>query len=294
MNTFRTTVLLAVLTALLVWAGDLMGGRQGAVIALIFAGGMNFFSYWFSDKMVIAMYHGQEITANDDPELYGIVQDLAQRAGLPMPRVYILPQDTPNAFATGRNPQHAAVAVTQGIRRILTKRELAGVLGHELTHVINRDILVSTIAATLAGAISYLAYMAQWAMIFGAGRDRDRDEGGGGVFGLLFMMIVAPLVAMLIQMAVSRSREYGADDGGAKITGDPLALASALRKLQMASENIPLQVNQATANATAHLFIVNPLTLGGLRTLFSTHPPIEERIARLEKMVGSGGAISRH
>ncbi len=264
MNTFRTTVLLAVLTALLVWAGDLMGGRQGALIALIFAGGMNFFSYWFSDKMVIAMYQGQEITANDDPELYGIVQDLAQRAGLPMPRVYILPQDTPNAFATGRNPQHAAVAVTQGIRRILTKRELAGVLGHELTHVINRDILVSTIAATLAGLISYLAYMAQWAMIFGAGRDRDRDEGGGGVFGLLFMMIVA------------------------------LALASALRKLQMASENIPLQVNEATANATAHLFIVNPLTLGGLRTLFSTHPPIEERIARLEKMVGSGGAISRH
>ena len=294
MNTFRTTVLLAVLTALLVWAGDLMGGRQGALIALIFAGGMNFFSYWFSDKMVIAMYQGQEITANDDPELYGIVQDLAQRAGLPMPRVYILPQDTPNAFATGRNPQHAAVAVTQGIRRILTKRELAGVLGHELTHVINRDILVSTIAATLAGAISYLAYMAQWAMIFGAGRDRDRDEGGGGVFGFLFMMIVAPLAAMLIQMAVSRSREYGADDGGAKITGDPLALASALRKLQMASENIPLQVNEATANATAHLFIVNPLTLGGLRTLFSTHPPIEERIARLEKMVGSGGAISRH
>ena len=290
MNTFRTTVLLAVLTGLLVWAGDLMGGRQGALIALIFAGGMNFFSYWFSDKMVIAMYQGQEITANDDPELYGIVQDLAQRAGLPMPRVYILPQDTPN----GRNPQHAAVAVTQGIRRTLTKRELAGVLGHELTHVINRDILVSTIAATLAGAISYLAYMAQWAMIFGAGRDRDRDEGGGGVFGLLFMMIVAPLAAMLIQMAVSRSREYGADDGGAKITGDPLALASALRKLQMASENIPLQVNEATANATAHLFIVNPLTLGGLRTLFSTHPPIEERIARLEKMVGSGGAISRH
>jgi len=293
MNTFRTTVLLAVLTALLVWAGDLMGGRQGALIALIFAGGMNFFSYWFSDKMVIAMYQGQEITANDDPELYGIVQDLAQRAGLPMPRVYILPQDTPNAFATGRNPQHAAVAVTQGIRRILTKRELAGVLGHELSHVINRDILVSTIAATLAGAISYLAYMAQWAMIFGAGRDRDRDE-GGGIFSLLFMMIVAPLAAMLIQMAVSRSREYGADDGGAKITGDPLALASALRKLQMASENIPLQVNEATANATAHLFIVNPLTLGGLRTLFSTHPPIEERIARLEKMVGSGGAISRH
>ena len=293
MNTFRTTILLAALTALLVWAGDLIGGRQGALIALIFAGAMNFFSYWFSDKMVIAMYQGQEITANDDPELYGIVQELAQKAGLPMPRVYILPQDMPNAFATGRNPQHAAVAVTQGIRRILTKRELAGVLGHELSHVINRDILVSTIAATLAGAISYLAYMAQWAMIFGGGRDRDRD-GGGGVFGLLFMMIVAPLAALLIQMAVSRSREYGADDGGAKITRDPLALASALRKLQLASENIPLQVNDATANATAHMFIVNPLSLGGLRALFSTHPPIEERIARLEKMVGSGGSLSHY
>jgi heat shock protein HtpX len=293
MNTFRTAILLAVLTALLIWAGDLVGGRQGALIALIFAGAMNFFSYWFSDKMVIAMYQGQQITANDDPELFGIVQDLAQKANLPMPRVYILPQDTPNAFATGRNPQHAAVAVTQGIRRILTKRELAGVLGHELSHVINRDILVSTIAATLAGAISYLAYMAQWAMIFGAGRDRDRGE-GGGIFGLLFMMIVAPLAALLIQMAVSRSREYGADDGGAKITRDPLALASALRKLQMASENIPLQVSDATANATAHLFIVNPLTTGGLRALFSTHPPIEERIARLEKMVGSGGSISSY
>jgi heat shock protein HtpX len=289
MNAFRTTILLAVLTALLIWAGDLMGGRQGALIALIFAGGMNFFSYWFSDKMVIAMYQGQEITASDDPELYGIVQDLAQRAGLPMPRVYMLPQDTPNAFATGRNPQHAAVAVTQGIRRILSKRELAGVLGHELTHVINRDILVSTIAATLAGAISYLAYMAQWAAIFGGNRSRD-DEGGGNIFGLLFMMIVAPLAAMLIQMAVSRSREYGADEGGAKITGDPLALAGALRKLEMGAQNLPLQVNDATAKATAHMFIVNPLTGGGLANLFSTHPPMEERIARLEEMAAKMGA----
>ena len=284
MNAFRTTILLAVLTALLVWAGDLLGGRQGAVIALLLAGGINFFSYWFSDKIVIAMYRGQEVTANDDPELYGLVQDLAQRANLPMPRVYILPQDTPNAFATGRNPHHAAVAVTQGIRRMLTKRELTGVLGHELTHVINRDILVSTIAATLAGAISYLAHMAQWAMIFG-GRDRDREE-GGGVLGLLVMMIVAPLAAMLIQMAVSRSREYGADEGGAKITGDPLALASALRKLHMASQEVPLQVSDATATATAHMFIVNPLTAGGIANLFSTHPPVEERIARLEAMAG--------
>lgn len=291
MNAFRTTILLAVLTALLVWAGDLIGGRQGAIFALVIAGGMNFFSYWFSDKVVISMYRGQPVTAQDDPELYGIVQDLTQRAGLPMPKVYVLPQEAPNAFATGRNPQHAAVAVTMGIRRILNKRELAGVLGHELAHVMHRDILVSTIAATLAGAISYLAWMAQWAMIFGSGRSRD-GEGGGNVFGLLIMMIVAPLAAMLIQMAVSRSREYGADAGGAKITGDPLALASALRKLHMGAQSIPLQVNDATANATAHMFIVNPLTGGGLAALFSTHPPMEERIARLEAMAAQMGARS--
>jgi heat shock protein HtpX len=292
MNTFRTTILLAVLTALLVWAGDLIGGSQGAVIALVMAGVMNFFSYWFSDKIVIKMYGGQEVTAQDDPELYGLVQDLTQRAALPMPKVYVLPQDTPNAFATGRNPQHAAVAVTDGIRRILNKRELTGVLAHELSHVKNRDILVSTIAATLAGAISYLAYMAQWAAIFGGGRDRDEEGGGSNIFSLLFMMIVAPLAAMLIQMAVSRSREYGADEGGAKITGDPLALASALRKLHMGSQNIPLQVNNATANATAHMFIVNPLTAGGLAALFSTHPPMEERISRLEAMAAAMGARS--
>jgi heat shock protein HtpX len=285
MNTFRTTILLAVLTALLVWLGDMFGGRQGAIFALILAGGMNFVSYWFSDKIVIKMYGGQEVGPNDDPELYGLVQNLAQRAGLPMPKVYVLPQDTPNAFATGRNPEHAAVAVTDGIRRILNQRELAGVLGHELTHVKNRDILVSTIAATLAGAISYLAQMAQWAMIFGGNRDRD-EEGGSNIFGLIVMMIVAPIAAMLIQMAVSRSREYGADEGGAKITGDPLALASALKKLQMGVQNIPLEANNATANATAHMFIVNPLTGAGLAALFSTHPPMEERIARLEAMAG--------
>jgi heat shock protein HtpX len=289
MNGFRTTILLAVLFALFMWAGHALGGQQGMVIAFVMASVGSFFSYWFSDKMVIAMYRGQEITANDDPELYGIVQDLAQRANIPMPRVYIIPQETPNAFATGRNPHHAAVAVTAGIRRILTKRELAGVLGHELTHVINRDILVSTIAAAIAGAISYLAYMAQWAAIFGGGRDRDRED-GGGVLGLLFMMIVAPLAAALIQAAVSRTREYGADDGGAKITHDPLALASALRKLEMASQEIPLQVNDATANATAHMFIVNPLTGRSLASLFSTHPPIEERIARLEAMAGQHAA----
>jgi heat shock protein HtpX len=283
MNGFRTTILLAALTALVVWIGQMFGGANGAVIALVFAGAMNFFSYWFSDKIVLKMYGAQEIAANDDPELYGIVRDLTARAGLPMPKVYIIPEETPNAFATGRNPEHAAVAVTQGIRRILDKRELAGVLGHELSHVKHRDILISSIAATLAGAISYLAYMAQWAAIFGGG-SRDREEGGSNIFSLLFMMIVAPLAATLIQMAVSRSREYMADEGGAKVSGDPLALASALRKLEMGAQNIPLQVSDATANSTAHMFIVNPLTGAGLAKLFSTHPPMEERIARLEAM----------
>jgi heat shock protein HtpX len=283
MNGFRTTILLAALTALVVWIGHMFGGANGAVIALVLAGAMNFFSYWFSDKIVLKMYGAQEISANDDPELYGIVRELAGRAGLPMPRVYVIPEETPNAFATGRNPEHAAVAVTQGIRRILDKRELAGVLAHELTHVKNRDILISSIAATLAGAISYLAHMAQWAAIFGGG-SRDREEGGSNIFGLLFMMIVAPLAAMLIQMAVSRSREYMADAGGAKVSGDPLALASALRKLHMGAQNIPLQVSNATASSTAHMFIVNPLSAGGLANLFSTHPAMEERIARLEAM----------
>jgi heat shock protein HtpX len=285
MNGFRTTILLAVLTALVVWIGQMVGGPNGAVIALIFAGAMNFFSYWFSDKIVLKMYGGQQITANDDPELYSLVQELAAKGGLPMPKVYVIPEDAPNAFATGRNPEHAAVAVTQGIRRILNKRELAGVLAHELSHVKNRDILISSIAATLAGAISYMAQMAQFAAIFGGGRSRDDNEGGGGgIFGLLFMMIVAPIAAMLIQMAVSRSREYMADATGAKISGDPLALANALRKLHMGAQNIPLQVSPATQNATAHMFIVSPLSGGGLASLFSTHPAMEERIARLEAM----------
>jgi len=284
MNGFRTTILLAALTALVVWIGHMVGGPNGAVMALIMAGAMNFFSYWFSDKIVLKMYGGQEISANDDPELYGLVGDLATRAGLPMPKVYLIPEEAPNAFATGRNPEHAAVAVTQGIRRILNKRELAGVLGHELSHVKHRDILISSIAATLAGAISYLAYMAQWGMMFGGSRDREEGGGGSNILSLLFMMIVAPMAAMLIQMAVSRSREYMADEGGAKVTGDPLALASALRKLHMGSQNIPLQVNDATAKATAHMFIVSPLTGGGLVNLFSTHPAMEERIARLEAM----------
>lgn len=283
MNRLRTTMLLAVLTALVVWIGQMFGGPNGAVMALIFAGVMNFFSYWFSDKIVLRMYRAQEISQNDDPELFDIVRELTVKDGLPMPRVYIIPEETPNAFATGRNPEHAAVAVTQGIRRILDRRELTGVLGHELSHVKHRDILVSSIAATLAGAISYLAQMAQWAAIFGGG-SREREEGGGNMFSLLFMMIVAPIAAMLIQMAVSRSREYMADEGGAKVTRDPLALASALRKLQMGAQNIPMQVSDATATSTAHMFIVNPLSGGGIANLFSTHPPMEERIARLEAM----------
>jgi len=283
MNRLRTTILLAALTALVVWIGQMFGGPNGAVIALVFAGVMNFFSYWFSDKIVLRMYGAQEISQNEDPELFDIMRELTVKDGLPMPRVYVSPEETPNAFATGRNPEHAAVAVTQGIRRILDRRELAGVLGHELSHVKHRDILVSSIAATLAGAISYLAHMAQWAAIFGGG-SRDREEGGGNIFGLLFMIIVAPLAAMLIQMAVSRSREYMADEGGAKVTHDPLALASALRKLQMGAQNIPMQVSDATATSTAHMFIVNPLSGGGIANLFSTHPPMEERIARLEAM----------
>jgi heat shock protein HtpX len=284
MNGFRTTILLALLTALVVWIGHMVGGPNGAVMALIMAGAMNFISYWFSDKIVLKMYGGQEVSANEDPELHGLVRDLATRAGLPMPKVYVIPEETPNAFATGRNPEHAAVAVTQGIRRILNKRELAGVLGHELSHVKHRDILVSTIAATLAGAISYLAYMAQWGMMFAGNRSRDDEGGGSNIFGLLFMMIVAPMAAMLIQMAVSRSREYMADEGGAKITGDPLALASALRKLHMGAQNIPMHVSNATQTSTAHMFIVNPLTGGGLASLFSTHPAMEERVKRLEAM----------
>ncbi len=284
MNGFRTTILLAALTALVVWIGQMVGGPNGAIMALIMAGAMNFFSYWFSDKIVLKMYGGQEISANDDPELYGLVQELAARGGLPMPKVYVIPEETPNAFATGRNPEHAAIAVTQGIRRILNKRELAGVLGHELSHVKHRDILISSIAATLAGAISYLAYMAQWGMMFGGNRDRDDEGGGSNIFSLLFMMIVAPMAAMLIQMAVSRSREYMADAGGAKISGDPLALASALRKLHMGAQNIPMHVSPATQNATAHMFIVSPLSGGSFASLFSTHPAMEERIARLEAM----------
>ena len=279
MNTLRTTLLLGLLTCLLVVAGGAIGGRSGMTFALFMAGAMNLVSYWFSDKIVLSMYGAREVGESDYPELYAMVRQLALQAGIPLPRVYLIESDTPNAFATGRNPEHAAVAVTTGIMRILTREELLGVLAHELSHVRHRDILISSIAATVAGAITYLAHMAQWAAMFGGGRDSD-DE-GGGIFGLLLMAILAPLAAMLIQMAISRSREFEADRGGAQISGNPLYLAGALRKLEMANQQIPMAANPATA----HMFIVNPLSGAGLMSLFSTHPPLDERIRRLESMV---------
>jgi len=277
MNGFKTMILMMVLTLMLVFFGGLLGGKSGMTFALIMAFGMNFFAYWFSDKIVLRMYRAEEVTERDAPELYNIVKRLTQAAGLPMPKLYIIDEDQPNAFATGRNPEHSAVAVTTGILRLLSREEIEGVIAHELSHIKNRDILVATIAAAIAGAISYLAQMAQWAMIFGG---RDRDEEGGNPIVALVMMIVAPIAAMLIQLAISRSREYGADETGAKICGNPLHLANALKKLHMASQRIPMEANPSTA----HMFIVNPLTGGGFARLFSTHPPIEDRIARLEAM----------
>lgn len=277
MNGLKTMVLMVTLTLMLVAIGGILGGRSGMTFALIIAFGMNFFSYWFSDKIVLKMYRAKEVSESEAPELYGMVRRLASRAELPMPRVYIMNEDQPNAFATGRNPKNGAVAVTTGIMRILSREELEGVIAHELAHIKHRDILVGTIAATIAGAISYLAQMAQWAMIFGG---RHSDDEGGNPIAAIAMMIVGPIAAMLVQMAISRSREYGADSGGAKIAGNPMHLANALRKLHTASQKIPLKANPATS----HMFIVNPLTGGGILKLFSTHPPMEERIARLTAM----------
>lgn len=279
MNSVRTIGLLTLLTLLLVWGGAAMGGKQGMTTALIIAFVMNFVSYWFSDKIVLKMYRAQEATEAEAPTLYRIVRNLSQKAGIPMPKVYIIPDDAPNAFATGRNPQHAAVAATEGILRILTEEELAGVMAHELAHVKHRDILVGSIAAVMAGAISYLAQMAQWAAIFG-GRSDDREEGGSPIASFV-MMIVGPIAAMLIQMAISRSREYLADEGGARMCGNPLSLANALKKLHMGAQQIPMDASPATA----HMFIVSPLTgRGGIMSLFSTHPPMEERVRRLEEL----------
>ncbi len=276
MNMLKTMLLMVFLTVMLIAIGGALGGRTGMTFALIMAFGINFITYWFSDKIVLRMYSARQVTESEAPELYSIVRRLAQKAGLPMPKVYMVDEDQPNAFATGRNPEHAAVAATTGILRILSREELEGVLAHELAHVKHRDILISTVAATIAGAISYLAQMAQWAMIFGGRRD---DEDSNPIAAIV-MMIVAPIAAMLIQMAISRSREYSADEGGAEISGNPLYLANALKKLQMASQQIPMNANPATA----HMFIVNPLSGGALMKLFSTHPPMEERIARLEAM----------
>jgi heat shock protein HtpX len=280
-NTLKTTALLAALTVLLILIGNLVGGEQGMVVAFVFAGLMNFASYWWSDRIVLWMYGAREVTEAEAPGFHALVRRLAQRAGLPMPKVYIIPTDSPNAFATGRNPQHAAVAATEGILRLLTPDELEGVIGHELGHVRNRDILTSTVAATLAGAIMMLSRMAQWAAFFGGGRSSDEDEGGaGGIIGMLVLAILAPLAAMLIQMAISRAREYQADATGAQISHKPWALADALEKLERSSTAIPMDANPATA----HLFIVNPLSGSSILNLFSTHPPIEARVARLRAM----------
>jgi heat shock protein HtpX len=275
-NRIRTTLLLAVLTALIIWIGNFFGGRQGMVIALVLAAGMNFFSYWFSDKIVLRMYRAQEVTPEQAPDLYGMVQTLSQRSGLPMPKVCLIPKDAPNAFATGRNPEHAVVAVTQGLLQLMDRDEVMGVLAHEMAHVKNRDILIGSIAATLGGAIMMLATMARYAAFFGGG-SRSDDEGGGGIIGLLAMSILAPFAAMVIQMAISRSREYLADATGAQFAGSPEGLARALEKLGAYSGRLPMDANPSTA----HMFIVNPLTGRSLMNLFSTHPPLEERIARL-------------
>jgi len=275
-NQIKTTILLALLTAVILWIGHLFGGQQGMIVALIFAGAMNFFSYWYSDKIVLKMYRAKEVTPQESPKLYEIVSSLANSANLPMPKLFIIPSETPNAFATGRNPDHAVVAVTEGLLKLMGTDEITGVIAHELAHVKNRDILIGSIAATMAGAIMLLATIARWSAIFG-GMGGDDDEGGLGIIGLIVMAIIAPIAAMIIQMAISRSREYLADSTGSQIAHNPNGLANALEKLGAYSKRIPMKANPSTA----HMFIVNPLTGKSLMNLFSTHPPIEERVARL-------------
>ncbi len=285
MNALKTTILMALLTVILIFIGNAIGGRDGMILALVFAGMMNFVGYWYSDKIVLAMYRAKEVGPGEAPMLYNVVRRLASKAGLPMPKVYIIPRPTPNAFATGRNPSHAAVAATEGILQILNEDELEGVLAHELTHVKNRDILIGSVAATIAGAITLIANWIRWAAIFGGlgGRGRDRN---GGAIGLLTMSIVAPIAALVIQLAISRSREYAADRGGAEISGKPLALASALEKLDMWSRRSPMQVSPSTA----HMFIVNPLR-GGFAGLFRTHPSTEDRVAKLKELGSRMGRL---
>jgi heat shock protein HtpX len=273
-NKIRTTVLLTLMTVFFMFIGQLLGGRQGLIIAFLFAAAMNLFSYWYSDKIVLRMYKAREATPGQAPELYGIVQDLAGKAGLPTPKVYIIPQESPNAFATGRNPENAVVAVTEGLLKIMNRDELAGVLGHELAHVKNRDILIGSIAATMAGAIMMLASIARWSAIFGGGGD---DNEGLGGFGLIVMSILAPIAAILIQSAISRSREYMADASGARFAQNNEGLARALEKLGAYSAKRPMNANASTA----HMFIVNPLSGQKMMSLFSTHPPLNDRIAKL-------------
>jgi len=279
-NAIKTTALLGLLTGLLLWIGQWLGGPQGLVIALVFAAAMNFGSYWFADRFVLAMYGARELSEQDAPDLFRIVRELATGIAMPMPRIYLVPSDSPNAFATGRSPEHAAVAVTEGILKLLTPDELRGVLAHELSHVRNRDTLISAVAATLAGVIMMVARMAYWAALFG-GMRRDEREEGSNPFGFLAMIIVAPIAATLIQLAISRAREYQADASGAHILHRPQELADALEKIARVSNRIPLT---AAGPATAHLWIVNPLKGDRLANLFSTHPPIEERIRRLRAM----------
>jgi heat shock protein HtpX len=284
MNTMRAALLLAAMTGLFLAVGYMIGAEQGMIIAFVLALGMNFFAYWNSDKMVLSMYGAKPVDAASAPEFHALVERLAARAGLPMPRVYIIDNPQPNAFATGRDPEHAAVAATTGLLEILDEREIAGVIAHELTHVRNRDTLVMTITATLAGAIGMLAHFA-----FFLGGSRDNRNNPLGPVGAILVMILAPIAATLVQLAISRSREYGADEGGADISGDPLALASALAKLERGAHAVPN--HQAEANpATAHMFIVNPLAGAGMQNLFATHPSTAERIARLQQMAGASSA----
>jgi len=275
-NTFKTALLLTAMTLFLLFIGQMFGGERGMVMALIFAAVMNFVSYFFSDKIALAAYRAQPVTREQLPRAYEIVERLSQKIGIPVPRIYVLPTDSPNAFATGRNPEHASVAMTEGILNLLNDEEMEGVLAHELGHVKNRDILISSVAATLAGAITFISRMGYWASLFGGGGNREDREGGGGFVALL-MLILAPIAATLIQLAVSRSREYEADASGARYTGNPYALASALGKLDTYSKRQPMQATPSTA----HLFIVAPLLGVDFASLFSTHPPIAKRIERL-------------
>lgn len=287
MNTLKTTVLLAALTGLLIAAGSFFGGTRGMTLMFIVSMLMNFFSYWYSDKIVLKMYGAREVDARTAPQLVGLVANLAQKDNLPMPKVYIIDSDAPNAFATGRNPENAAVAVTTSLMRGLTEAELEGVMAHELSHVKHRDTLISTMVSSLAGAITMLAHMAQWAAIFGVGRGNDdEDGGGGGIIGYLFMIILAPLAAAVIQFAISRSREYMADESAGRLTGQPMALASALKKLEYFAEN---RVMPEATPATSHMFIINPFAGAGswMTSMFSTHPSTEARIQKLQELARS-------